>query len=319
MSDQLPTRLASLDEVDAVFERARQCTDPAAFTSLLLEYYYDAGDDLAGDPFSAEYVDQVIRLHGRLTEGGRYDPRTNELSPNLPELAEIVRHPSPYRHGGTETLGDFFIAFGFVLQQLALPAGASLIEYGPGSGQLALACARNGCDVTVVDIEPKYVEAIETQAARLDVPIHAVVGEFGDVPETGRRYDAVLFFESFHHALRHNELMHRLHDVVADGGRVVLAGEPIIAPGNLWEPAYPATWGPRTDLLSMWSMRVEGWLELGFREAYLIEAAERAGWAVEKRDCALSFRGNTWILTPSGEPRRESQWRGRLARVLRGG
>jgi 2-polyprenyl-3-methyl-5-hydroxy-6-metoxy-1,4-benzoquinol methylase len=197
------------------------------------------------------------------------------------------------------------------MQKLALRDGQSVLEYGPGTGQLALACARNGCDVTVIDIEPKYVEAIREQARRLDVPIRAEIGHVGDLPDPGKRYDAVLFFESFHHALHHNELLRRLHDAVVDGGRVYLAGEPIIDAHNMWAPAFSTSWGPRTDMLSVWAMRASGWLELGFREEYLVEAASRAGWEVEKHMCPLSFRGNTWVLTPRGEARKR---RGRSVR-----
>jgi hypothetical protein len=71
----------------------------------------------------------------------------------------------------------------------------------------------------------------------------------------------------------------------------------------MWEVAIPFAWGPRTDLLSVYSMRANGWLELGFRESYLVEAATRAGWVIQKHECPLSFRANTWILSrPSSSP-----------------
>jgi 2-polyprenyl-3-methyl-5-hydroxy-6-metoxy-1,4-benzoquinol methylase len=304
-----PTAVTTLEEVDELLAQARSIDDNAARNDLLLQYYYEAPGLADVDPFSREYVDEVLRLHAHITGRERYDPRRDELTHDLPPLADLARRPSPYMHGPTDTLGDFFIAFGFVLQRLALRAGQTLIEYGPGTAQLALHCARNGVDVTAIDIEPKYVEVIREQAARIDIPIHAAVGEFGDVPHAGRRYDVVLFFESFHHALDHNRLLRDLHGVVADAGRLVLAGEPIIERGNVWEPAIPPAWGPRTDLMSVWSMRASGWMELGFREAYLRDAAARAGWNVEKHVCPLSFRGNTWILTAAERPeRRRRVW-----------
>jgi 2-polyprenyl-3-methyl-5-hydroxy-6-metoxy-1,4-benzoquinol methylase len=297
-------RLQTLDEVEAVFEEGARCEDEAARWEFLMEHYYDAGPLTAEDPFSPEYLEEVVTRHAQITGGDQYVAGENELSPGLSANAQdFVRSPSPYGLGPTDTLGDFYISFGWILRTLALRAGQSLLEYGPGTGQLALAFARNGCDVTVVDIEPRYIEAIQEQASRLGVPLRAYVGEFGDLPEPERRYDAVLFFESFHHALHHNDLLHRLHDVVDEDGRVALAGEPIIGPGNMWEVAIPFAWVPRTDLLSVYSMRANGWMELGFRESYLIEAATRAGWAIQKHECPLSFRGNTWILSrPSSSP-----------------
>jgi 2-polyprenyl-3-methyl-5-hydroxy-6-metoxy-1,4-benzoquinol methylase len=293
------TRLQTITEVEAVFAEAAGFDNEAARWEFLMAYYYDAGPFATKDPFSTEYLEEVIARHAHISGGDRYVARENELAPHLPERDDLVRSPSPYRLGPTSTLGDFYIAFGFILEKLSLHAGQSVLEYGPGAGQLALAFARNGCDVTVVDVEPRYIEAITEQAARLDVPIRAYVGEFGDAPEPGRRYDAVLFFEAFHHALYHNDLLRSLHELVDETGRVAVAGEPIIGSGNMWEVAIPFAWGPRTDLLSVWSMRTCGWMELGFRESYFLEAAARAEWDVAKHECPLSFRGNTWVLTKS--------------------
>jgi hypothetical protein len=159
-----------------------------------------------------------------------------------------------------------------------------------------MAFARNGCETTVVDIEPAYIEAIDRESGLLGVPITSAVGEFGEIPKPGSQYDVVLFFESFHHSLHHNELLTRLHDIVAPGGFVAIAGEPIIEEGSYWEPTIPFAWGPRCDLLSLWAMRMYGWMELGFRERYFYEAARRAGWEPEKHECPLTFRGNTYIL-----------------------
>ena len=44
-------------------------------------------------------------------------------------------------------------AFGAVLKVLDVRAGQSVLEYGPGDGQISLALARMGCRVTAVDIE----------------------------------------------------------------------------------------------------------------------------------------------------------------------
>jgi 2-polyprenyl-3-methyl-5-hydroxy-6-metoxy-1,4-benzoquinol methylase len=272
--------------------------------SLLCDYYYDASTPSGLDPFSAEYLDEMLRLHGVISGRDEYSPGKNELAPYLTDQRiDLVRAPPPFGTGGSDTIGDFFISWGSIMRVLALRHGRSVLEYGPGGGQLSIALARNGCDVTVVDIEATYIDGIRRQCTTHGIAIETHVGEFGDVPAPGKRYDAVLFFEAFHHSLRHNDLLRRLHDVVAEDGVIAIAGEPIIEAGGYWEPTVPFPWGPRCDLMSLWAMRTHGWMELGFREAYFYEALRRAGWKAEKHVCPLTARGNTYILRRhSGEP-----------------
>ena len=73
--------------------------------------------------------------------------------------------------------------------------------------------------------------------------------------------------------------------VPASGGRVVFAGEPISRKLN-------APWGLRMDGESLWAIRTNGWLELGFRRSYFLQALERYGWVAKRVTC---------LDTPSGE------------------
>ena len=95
----------------------------------------------------------------------------------------------------------------------------------------------------------------------------------GFTPE--RRFDAAVFFESFHHCSDHLVMLRRLHDIVRPGGVVLFAAEPV------QRLDYP--WGPRLDGLSVWSSRTHGWLELGFDIQYFERALTRTGWAGERR------------------------------------
>jgi 2-polyprenyl-3-methyl-5-hydroxy-6-metoxy-1,4-benzoquinol methylase len=296
-------RLGSWAEVESVFAMGSEAVTEAERIELLCDYYYDPDEHPELDPFSGEYLAEVRRLHSKISGRNANHPSRNELAPYLEEQAvDFIGHPPPYGAGGSDMMGDFFIAWGFIMRTVDLRSGQSLLEYGPGGGQLALAFARNGCDVTVVDVEPAYIKAIEEQAELVGISIRTKVGVFGDLPEPSKRYDAVLFFEAFHHSLDHNDLLKRLHDVVGEGGLIALAGEPIIEEGGYWEPTVPLAWGPRCDLLSLWAMRTHGWMELGFREKYFREAATRAGWVVEKHECSLTFRGNTFVLRRNGQP-----------------
>ena len=291
------TALSSWDDVEDVFEQADRRETEVDRIAMLCDYYYDTYEPRDLDPFGAEYLDEMVRLHARITGRAGYEAAENERAPYLKERdVDMVGRPPPFGNGGSDAIGEYFIAWGYMMRVLELPPDVSVLEYGPGGGQLSVSLARHGIDVSVVDIEPTYVESIQQQCSRLGVPITARVGEFGDVPEPGRRYDAVLFFEAFHHSLDHANLLHRLREVVSDDGMVAMAGEPIIEDGSYWEPTIPFAWGPRCDLLSLYAMRRYGWMELGFRESYFYEVAERAGWIVSKDACALTSRGTTYVL-----------------------
>jgi 2-polyprenyl-3-methyl-5-hydroxy-6-metoxy-1,4-benzoquinol methylase len=298
------TALNSWEQVEAIFAQGDQCETETERIALLCDYYFDTSEPLDLDPFGAEYLEKMVRLHEQITGGDGYNAAENELAPYLNDPSvDLVGRPPPFGNGGSAEMGEFFIAWGYMSRVMAIPPGGSVLEYGPGGGQLSVSLARNGLDVSVVDIEPRYLEGIEEQCRRLSVPITAKVGKFGDVPEPGKKYDAVLFFEAFHHSLHHAELLHRLHDVVADDGIIAMAGEPIIETGGYWEPTIPFAWGPRCDLLSLMAMRRYGWMELGFRESYFNEVAARTGWTVTKDECALTSRGTTFVLRRSEKPR----------------
>ena len=86
-------------------------------------------------------------------------------------------------------------------------------------------------------------------------------------------YDRVVFFESFHHCSDPLRLVERLGTMVAPGGAIVFAGEPIVED-------FPVPWGVRLDGLSVWSTRRFGWLELGFELGWFRALLEGAGWDV---------------------------------------
>ncbi len=143
-----------------------------------------------------------------------------------------------------------------------------VVEFGAGWGNLTADLVATGLDVTVVELDPKFCSLIAQRCAGPgDLTVHE-----GDMVEftTAERFDAAVFFESFHHCADHLALLWRLHDVVRPDGVVLFAAEPIQSLD------YP--WGPRLDGLSVWSSRTYGWLELGFDRRYFDAALARTGW-----------------------------------------
>ena len=224
------------------------------------------------DPFSSAFRQRVLDRLSEITGGRLYDPARDEKSPYLEPPGSKAVLPSSYTTGDSTWLGEIIQAHGSVLKALAMKPGQSIIEYGPGDGEIALHLARMGCRVTVVDVEPIYLARLQQQAAALHVDVTVIEGLFGDA-EPGRKYDRILFFEAFHHALDHQKLLLRLRDLLTPSGSIVLAGEPILGPHDYYRPTLPYAWGPRLDGLSLRVMRAYGWCELGYAREYLVGSA----------------------------------------------
>jgi SAM-dependent methyltransferase len=124
----------------------------------------------------------------------------NEHSPI--DLAEAERRPFPFQTGSPVIVGDQLIAYGFLLKTLGLPVTSRIVEFGAGWGNLAVAFAQTGYDVTVVDVDPSFGALLRrrsTSAAPLDVVVADML-EF----EPTACYDAAVFFEAFHHCADHS-------------------------------------------------------------------------------------------------------------------
>jgi SAM-dependent methyltransferase len=136
-----------------------------------------------------------------------------------------------------------------------------------------------GHRVTVLDIEQGFLDLVKERARRGNLDVETVRGDFSAISGFDRKFDAVLFFESFHHCSNHQALIAALDQVIAPGGRVIFAGEPIM-------DGFPIPWGLRLDGEALWALRRRGWLELGFREDYFVNLLARHGWRVTKHVCS---------------------------------
>ncbi len=198
---------------------------------------------------------------------GRPYSTENEHSPI--EVEDSVRRPHPYRTGSADIVGDQLILLGFLMKAIGADPPARVLEFGPGWGNTTLALLQTGYSVTAVEIELRFAEVISRRCADHAERLRVVTADMLTFSPQ-ERSDVVLFFESFHHCTDHRLMLRRLHDLVADGGRVLFVGEPIL------DLPYP--WGLRLDGQSLWSMRQLGWLELGFDRAYFMNALRESGW-----------------------------------------
>ncbi len=256
---------AKLRDIDAA---AAESDDAArrVFASFRMDFAA-LNRSMPEDPFSDDYYRFQMSVYENIS--GRSYAVSNEVSAF--DVPSMVRRPFPYSSGSTATAGMHLSAMGFVIGNLRLQPGARVLEFGPGWGNTTLALASLGFNVTAVDVEANFCELIRARAALNGVSIQVVNADFFWCEGVSEPYDAILFYECFHHCSDHMRLLRGLHRALKPHGRVFLGAEPI-------KEDFPLPWGMRLDGESLWAIRQNGWMELGFNSSYFAEALRRTGW-----------------------------------------
>ncbi|WP_143748365.1 class I SAM-dependent methyltransferase [Mesorhizobium carmichaelinearum] len=218
------------------------------------------------DPFSEAYVAQQIALYEELS-GRRFDQETGEQFPV--GVAERIDTANPYGHRHTAFLAKHSRAVLSALMAANVPPAPKILDMGSGWGLSSEILAFCGAEVTAVDINPDFIELNRKRAERRGLPITAIRSTFDEL-ETGDRFDAALFYECLHHAVRPWAALERVGRFLKPGGKIAFAGEPI---NDNWKH-----WGMRTDALSIYCIRKFGWFESGWSMAFLYSAFDRAGF-----------------------------------------
>ena len=239
--------------------------------------------DLTLDPDSDAWRAQQMTLWSQITARADYDPMRDEDTPEIARMDAVLR-PSFYHTRQTAIVGDHLIAMGQLLKRADLKAGARVLEYGAGFGQIALAFARTGVKAETVDVNPAFCAVVSQLAERYQVDLTSHVGTFGDNPAgEPAAYDVIYFYESFHHCLDFKAVLPKLKAMLKSGGRILMAGEPVFAAPH---PTLPYAWGVRLDGECVAVMRQRGWMELGFQEDYLLRVFAEAGFSAQKHPSA---------------------------------
>ena len=253
------------------------------------------------DPHGPDYAAQQLRLWQAVAGVERpYEPLVDEKEAHIGQV-DAVRFPAYFMRRDPDAVrsaADHVLAQGMILKHCGLKPGDHALEYGAGFGQVALTLARLGVHVDTVDISKTFCELVRQQADHFQVPLTPHFGRFGDGPRPGQRYQLILFYESFHHCLDWPRLLHRLQELLAPGGRVLLCGEPM---AELEYAAVPYPWGLRLHSEVVATVRRRRWLELGFSEDFLFEIFHRAGFSIVRHSCEPSLWGRTYVAEPLPE------------------
>ena len=257
-----------LDQFVAECDRFGDPNSPACAAYIRdFNLAFDTPVDQDLDPFSDAYVAQMVALYEEIS-GRKLDQEKGEMT--VIDVATHAAAVSPYNSTDTRFLSKHNRAVTTALMLANLPPGAEVLDAGCGWGLSSEAMAFSGARVTALDINPLFVELVRTRAARLGLPIDAVLAEF-DKYQTGKRFDLLLFYECLHHSVKPWETLAHLGQFVKPEGKVVFAGEPINA-------VWWRHWGIRLDPLAVYCIRKFGWFESGWTREFIARCFARAGF-----------------------------------------
>lgn len=250
------------------------------------------------DPLSDEYFAQQMRLWNVIAGVDRqYSAGVDEAEEKVADV-DAVRRPGFYiwrQQGSVRAAADHVLATGMLMKHSGLEAGMWALEYGAGFGQTALAFARMGVNVDTVDISSTFCGYVKQQADFFQVKLTPFKGEFGDNPRGDQKYDLIWFYESFHHCVDFKNVVSKLKQYLAPGGKILLAGEPIIKHEY---PAVPYPWGLRLESEVVAVIRNLRWFELGYSEDFIGNFFVNNGYAAVCFDCPISDFGVTYSFSP---------------------
>jgi len=282
------TTLDRLDDKLAEIDAAWSISDDAV-RAIFQGFRMEIEPTDRSQPWSPAYADAQFDLYHRISARPDYST-DNEVS----GFDVDPKRPFPFYTESFSTVGDQLLAIGYLIKTMGLPAGSSILEFGPGWGNTTIALAQMGYRVTALDIDPNFVQLIRDRADMLGLDVEAQVGAFLDTATMDGQFDAVLFYECFHHCSDHVRLLKDLHRVVKPEGQIFLAAEPIF-------DGFHAPWGLRLDGESLWAIRQNGWLELGFTESYFVETCLRQGWTVSRNSSDVSPLAAIFTLRRLGD------------------
>ena len=128
--------------------------------------------------------------------------------------------------------GRWLQIIGSVLDLLP-PPPTRVLDMGCGTGWTTEFLHRSGYDAVGVDIAPDMIELARMDPARAGITF--VVSDYESIPEL-EPFDAVLFFDSLHHADDERAALHASFDALLPGGRVVLSEPGVghhLTPGSI--------------------------------------------------------------------------------------
>jgi cyclopropane fatty-acyl-phospholipid synthase-like methyltransferase len=136
-----------------------------------------------------------------------------------------------------------------IVDTLGLPAGATLLDAGCGTGVPAIHIAGEyGAQVTAVTISPVEAETARARAAESGVSgqVQVEVGDYHALPFPEDHFDAAIAIESLFNAFDLNKALLEFHRVLRPGGRVTMSEMVKATDASPAEKPFPQAREPMT-------------------------------------------------------------------------
>ena len=103
-----------------------------------------------------------------------------------------------------------------------LPAGGAVLEVAPGPGYLSILLARQGYQVTGLDISRTFVEIERQNAAQAGVSVDFHLGSASQMPFADASFDRIVCQAAFKNFTRPLEAINEMHRVLRPGGFAII-------------------------------------------------------------------------------------------------
>lgn len=245
------------------------------------------------DPFSEAYVSAQMDIYREIALRD-VDQEVTELTAF--DMAKHVASPNPFASDDPSAFSLHYLRLAHAVANAKLPHSPTVLDMGCGWGVSSEFFATLGCQVVAVDINQEFVDLIKQRAQRHGLPINAERSSFENF-ETTAKFDAIVFYECLHHAIRPWLVIERMKQFLRPQGAIIFAGEPI---NNQW-----ADWGLRLDPLSIYCIAKFGWFESGWSQRFITDCFTRAGLRPEFTSIPDKGIGHICVarMDPSPKPR----------------
>jgi len=221
------------------------------------------------NPLSDEFRNNIFDLYKQVSGRSSYEIITEE---SYFDVDEAVFNPYPYQTKSVERVRLYHQLLAKLMSMINQPAGASILDMGCGWGSTSLEFAQLGFNVTSLDINRFFCRLVEKRAQLLKIKnLDIINDDFLWIEKTNKKFDAIIFFECFHHCWEFERLLTSMHKILKPKGEIYFAAEPIT---NI----FPLPWTLRLDGESLFVIRKHGWMELGFRADFFSELLNKTGW-----------------------------------------
>jgi len=221
------------------------------------------------NPLSDEFRNDILSIYKKISGKSSYRPINEE---SYFDVDAAIFNPYPYQTKSVERVALYHQLLAKLMSMIELDPGDSILDMGCGWGTTSLEFAQIGFNVTSLDINKYFCHLVKKRAQLLKIKNLDIINEdFLWIEKTNKKFDAIVFFECFHHCWEFERLLTSMHRVLKPKGKIYFAAEPIT---NI----FPLPWTLRMDGESLYVIKKFGWLELGFRTDFFSNLLNQTGW-----------------------------------------